>query len=495
MIKKSEEIYEKIKEKSDEIRKIQERQNKIGEYKNLINYFTENMKYPNIYRHDSISEECCSVQIEDRLMIQAYVYDEEEKAIRSLTQKCDEKAIEWGILIHDKCIALINSDIMVGDDAYKNNKIVFKIEYSRPTDKPFLKYFTYDNLLRKRNTYYFRDIIMYRNTEYSNKEKCWHLYLSALRRFMDYMVEHNFNYSDNIYSQIKLAYLESYILDTGTVKSDRTVKNYFFYVKDFMVRRASPSEFNCSANVLCKRLKELTSKYISSTVDIYKEPDKIKELIRIVRKNQNAQRNELLILLMLSYGMERGLLCNLQWNVHFRKNNNGKKQILINENWYSIPSKLEEKLEKAENEKEPGADVWNVIDTNHMIVNAVLNAKYQEAQESGIGVTIKINDLSGWRMAYNDVTILLANLLDNAIEACKLCEDKKHIWFKCVQESGKIILSVKNTYCEMNRKKKEGLHGIGLKNVEHVITSYGGNYSIKKIQGKFIVTILFWMEE
>lgn len=142
-----------------------------------------------------------------------------------------------------------------------------------------------------------------------------------------------------------------------------------------------------------------------------------------------------------------------------------------------------------------GADVWNVIDTNHMIVNAVLNAKYQEAQESGIGVTIKINDLSGWRMAYNDVTILLANLLDNAIEACKLCKDKKHIWFKCVQEPGKIILSVKNTYCEMNRKKKEGLHGIGLKNVEHVITSYGGTYSIKKIQGKFIVTILFWMEE
>ena len=32
----------------------------------------------------------------------------------------------------------------------------------------------------------------------------------------------------------------------------------------------------------------------------------------------------------------------------------------------------------------------------------------------------------------------------------------------------------------MNRKKKEGLHGIGLKNVEQVITSYGGNYSIKK---------------
>lgn len=44
---------------------------------------------------------------------------------------------------------------------------------------------------------------------------------------------------------------------------------------------------------------------------------------------------------------------------------------------------------------------------------------------------------------------------------------------------GKNYFIRKNTYCEMNRKKKEGLHGIGLKNVEHVITSYGGNYSIK----------------
>lgn len=109
-----------------------------------------------------------------------------------------------------------------------------------------------------------------------------------------------------------------------------------------------------------------------------------------------------------------------------------------------------------------GADVWNVIDTNHMIVNAVLNAKYQEAQESGIGVTIKINDLSGWRMAYNDVTILLANLLDNAIEACKLCEDKSISGLNVFRNRENYFIR-KNTYCEMNRKKKEGLHGIGLK--------------------------------
>ena len=129
------------------------------------------------------------------------------------------------------------------------------------------------------------------------------------------------------------------------------------------------------------------------------------------------------------------------------------------------------------------------------LILAILESKRMLAEQSGIHVDYKIFLPDKSVIQPSDLSSVLFNILDNAIEACKLCEDKKHIWFKCVQESGKIILSVKNTYCEMNRKKKEGLHGIGLKNVEHVITSYGGNYSIKKIQGKFIVTILFWMEE
>ena len=133
--------------------------------------------------------------------------------------------------------------------------------------------------------------------------------------------------------------------------------------------------------------------------------------------------------------------------------------------------------------------------TGNRTVDAVLGFEKAVAREKKIEVEESISIPREMEVADSVLCGILGNALDNAIEACKLCEDKKHIWFKCVQESGKIILSVKNTYCEMNRKKKEGLHGIGLKNVEHVITSYGGTYSIKKIQGKFIVTILFWMEE
>ena len=137
-----------------------------------------------------------------------------------------------------------------------------------------------------------------------------------------------------------------------------------------------------------------------------------------------------------------------------------------------------------------------LLSFNLKLMSGFLYSEYAKATNQNIQLSFDIKNYNIHTIVPEYVlTLLIGILFDNAIEACKLCEDKKHIWFKCVQESGKIILSVKNTYCDMNRIKKEGLHGIGLKNVEHVITSYGGTYSIKKIQGKFIVTILFWMEE
>ena len=44
------------------------------------------------------------------------------------------------------------------------------------------------------------------------------------------------------------------------------------------------------------------------------------------------------------------------------------------------------------------------------------------------------------------MVIILSNLLNNAIEACGTCEDKKVIKFKFVKEDDLIIVVVKNTF-------------------------------------------------
>lgn len=160
--------------------------------------------------------------------------------------------------------------------------------------------------MKNRNTYYFRDIINYRNTQ--------HAYSSSLRRFLEYMAESYKDYNENIYAKITIAELEEYILKTGNINSEKSVKNFFFYVNGFLYQKTKSEQFNRGAGELCRRMKELTSKYSANQINIYNEPEKIKKLIQIIRTKQNAGRNEILLLLMLSFGMGRNALCQLKWD-------------------------------------------------------------------------------------------------------------------------------------------------------------------------------------
>ena len=62
-----------------------------------------------------------------------------------------------------------------------------------------------------------------------------------------------------------------------------------------------------------------------------------------------------------------------------------------------------------------GQSVINVIDTNNVNINTVVNAKYQEAISKHIVFVFRINDLSGIKMSEKDIVIMLSNMLNNAI--------------------------------------------------------------------------------
>lgn len=142
----------------------------------------------------------------------------------------------------------------------------------------------------------------------------------------------------------------------------------------------------------------------------------------------------------------------------------------------------------------------DVINTNHVIINAVLNAKYQEAVEKGIVFVFKVNDLADLEICDDDVVTILANLLDNAIEACEKCTDKKIIKLKFIKKEDKIIISVKNTYngvirCEngeikTTKSSRPEEHGVGIKNVLKIIEKYNGSHVIQKQNEEFFFSIM-----
>lgn len=141
----------------------------------------------------------------------------------------------------------------------------------------------------------------------------------------------------------------------------------------------------------------------------------------------------------------------------------------------------------------------DMVDTNNIIINAILNTKYREALEKGILMILKVGDLSELQLKDMDVVTILANLLSNAIEACEKCEEKM-IKFKFVIEDGAAIITVKNTM-EKNpwkmknifvttKTQERELHGYGVKNIIEIVERYNGKYLIDYDEGMFNFTIV-----
>lgn len=143
----------------------------------------------------------------------------------------------------------------------------------------------------------------------------------------------------------------------------------------------------------------------------------------------------------------------------------------------------------------------DAIDTNHVIVNAILNTKYQEAEANGIVFVLRVNDLSKLRIADEDIVTILSNLLNNAIEACKKCDSSRRILkLKFVNEVGMIKIGVRNTFnnpilyengeIKSTKMLQAEEHGVGIRNIIEVIEKYDGSYVIKNDDQEFYFSII-----
>ncbi len=137
------------------------------------------------------------------------------------------------------------------------------------------------------------------------------------------------------------------------------------------------------------------------------------------------------------------------------------------------------------------------VDVNHPILNVVLNQKYRLARSRNISVLFYVNDLSDLWLEEQDAVSLLANLLDNAIEACEKQEDERKIWIKLVMEKRQFVLSIRNTVSELviienneipTSKEDQGKHGFGLRNVQMILDKYEGMGMMNYEEGCFSYT-------
>lgn len=137
------------------------------------------------------------------------------------------------------------------------------------------------------------------------------------------------------------------------------------------------------------------------------------------------------------------------------------------------------------------------------IVNAVLNAKYNLAQEQGIDsfFHIDLDRLAG--MDSVSLCSLFSNTLDNAIEASLRIPDPKERRMSVkarVTENGYFTCEVTNAKKNRILLDEKGqiqsdkgdltIHGFGLSNVREIVEKYDGTMDISYTEDIFTVTIL-----
>ncbi|MDE5866216.1 MAG: GHKL domain-containing protein, partial [Lachnospiraceae bacterium] len=119
-------------------------------------------------------------------------------------------------------------------------------------------------------------------------------------------------------------------------------------------------------------------------------------------------------------------------------------------------------------------------------VDALIGSKTALAEMSGIVVNTDMEVPPELKIADRDLTVLIGNLYDNAIDANLRVVDKdsRFIKIKIMFDSGNLLLLFENAAPDENRvgdtyvwttTKEDGfVHGFGIKNIDRVLQEYGG---------------------
>lgn len=144
--------------------------------------------------------------------------------------------------------------------------------------------------------------------------------------------------------------------------------------------------------------------------------------------------------------------------------------------------------------------VTTMTNTGNATVDAILENKLHLCKLEHIPFKITAKEIGQLPMSETELTSLVGNLLDNAIEACKECRSKTtevFIDFRMIRNRKMIVLSVINS-SSGNYKIEEGKllttkrnkgHGYGMRRIRQIVEDVNGFYKIDPSDDRFKIEI------
>lgn len=143
-------------------------------------------------------------------------------------------------------------------------------------------------------------------------------------------------------------------------------------------------------------------------------------------------------------------------------------------------------------------DSQAVFCRNHT-ANLLLSYFARQAADAGVGFAAYGNLPADLGIAESDLSVILGNLLENALQACMAQEgSRRQIVFRGKMEGQCLLVTVDNTFEGELRQEpngallstKRGGSGLGLESVRHIAARYGGMLRTECRDGMFCASVL-----
>ncbi len=134
----------------------------------------------------------------------------------------------------------------------------------------------------------------------------------------------------------------------------------------------------------------------------------------------------------------------------------------------------------------------------HYTMNMLLAYFAQTARENGIAHSIRVHVPQDISIPDNDLTVLIGNLVENAVEACTVqTRGPKKLMICGSIQGNRLLFTIDNTYSNPIRQDRSGVllsskhpgQGIGLESAKAIVQRHGGQLRVDQRDDLFCVSL------
>lgn len=146
----------------------------------------------------------------------------------------------------------------------------------------------------------------------------------------------------------------------------------------------------------------------------------------------------------------------------------------------------------------------SIVAISYPVLRAMLNYKLSVARERGIALRLSVEVPESLRLNEFDLTVILGNLLDNAMEACaELPEPERYIALRMHYRPEYLVVQMENPVSTQRQELRQSQgtakpnpedHGFGLRNIAYLVSKHNGFMEVEPAAGVFRIRVALLAE-